>query len=130
MIAAVVFDLDGVIVDSEHVWAEVREQYARSSGGTYTDTATRDMMGMSAPEWSRYMADSLGVPGTPEEISAASVGTVRSASASASSSGGKCAFGTATTVMPAVCAERMPLCESSIATQPWGSTPRRRAASR
>jgi HAD superfamily hydrolase (TIGR01509 family) len=73
VIAAVVFDLDGVIVDSEHVWAEVREQYARSSGGTYTDTATRDMMGMSAPEWSRYMADSLGVPGTPEEISAAVV---------------------------------------------------------
>jgi HAD superfamily hydrolase (TIGR01509 family) len=28
------------------------------------------MMGMSAPEWSRYLADELGVPGTPEEISA------------------------------------------------------------
>ena len=70
MTDAVVFDLDGVIVDSEQVWDEVRERYTRESGGTYSDTATRDMMGMSAPEWSRYMAETLGVPGTPEEIDA------------------------------------------------------------
>jgi HAD superfamily hydrolase (TIGR01509 family) len=73
VIAAVVFDLDGVIVDSEQVWDEVRERYTRESGGTYTETATRDMMGMSAPEWSRYMAEALHVPGTPEEINAAVV---------------------------------------------------------
>ena len=73
MIAAVVFDLDGVIVDSEQVWDEVRENYVREVGGTYTDSATRDMMGMSSVEWSRYMADQLGVPGTPEEINAAIV---------------------------------------------------------
>jgi HAD superfamily hydrolase (TIGR01509 family) len=68
VIDAVVFDLDGVIVDSEQVWDDVREQYTRESGGTYTETATRDMMGMSSVEWSRYMHDALGVPGTPEEI--------------------------------------------------------------
>jgi HAD superfamily hydrolase (TIGR01509 family) len=73
VIAAVVFDLDGVIVDSEQVWDEVRERYTRESGGTYTETATRDMMGMSAPEWSCYMAEELHVPGTPEEINAAVV---------------------------------------------------------
>ncbi len=73
MIDAVVFDLDGVIVDSEQVWDEVRERYTRESGGTYTATATRDMMGMSSHEWSRYMSDALGVPGTPEEINAAVV---------------------------------------------------------
>jgi HAD superfamily hydrolase (TIGR01509 family) len=73
VIAAVVFDLDGVIVDSEQVWDDVRERYTRESGGTYIETATRDMMGMSAPEWSRYMAETLGVPGTPEEINAAVV---------------------------------------------------------
>ena len=72
-IDAVVFDLDGVIVDSEQVWDEVRERYTRESGGTYTATATRDMMGMSSREWSRYMAEALGVPGTPEEINAAVV---------------------------------------------------------
>jgi len=73
VIAAVVFDMDGVIVDSEQVWDEVRERYVREVGGTYTDSATRDMMGMSSLEWSRYMADQLGVPGTPEEINAAIV---------------------------------------------------------
>jgi len=73
VIEAVVFDLDGVIVDSEQVWDEVREAYTRESGGKYTDTAARDMMGMSSLEWSRYMADTLGVPGTPAEINAAIV---------------------------------------------------------
>jgi len=70
---AVVFDLDGVIVDSEHVWDEVRAAYTRESGGRYTDGATRDMMGMSSPEWSAYMASELGVAGSPDEINAAVV---------------------------------------------------------
>jgi HAD superfamily hydrolase (TIGR01509 family) len=73
VIDAVVFDLDGVIVDSEHVWDEVRAAYTRESGGRYPDRATRDMMGMSSLEWSKYMASELGVPGTPEEINAAVV---------------------------------------------------------
>ena len=70
MIEAVVFDLDGVIVDSEQVWDDVRERYTNEAGGTYTESAARDMMGMSSHEWSRYLADRLGVPGTPEEINA------------------------------------------------------------
>ncbi len=73
MIEAVVFDLDGVIVDSEQVWDEVRERYTRETGGSYTEQATREMMGMSSSEWSRYMAMELGVPGTPAEINAAIV---------------------------------------------------------
>jgi HAD superfamily hydrolase (TIGR01509 family) len=73
VIDAVVFDMDGVIVDSEQVWDDVREQYVREAGGTYTATATRDMMGMSSVEWSRYIADELGVPGTPREINDAIV---------------------------------------------------------
>jgi HAD superfamily hydrolase (TIGR01509 family) len=73
VIEAVAFDLDGVIVDSERVWDEVRESYTRESGGTYTESAARDMMGMSSLEWSRYMADALGVPGTPDDINAAVV---------------------------------------------------------
>jgi HAD superfamily hydrolase (TIGR01509 family) len=73
MVSAVVFDLDGVIVDSEQVWDEVREAYAKQAGGVYPETATREMMGMSSVEWSRYMAETLRVPGTPEEINAAVV---------------------------------------------------------
>ena len=50
MTAAVVFDLDGVILDSEHVWDKVREELARERGGRWSDRAQRDMMGMSSPE--------------------------------------------------------------------------------
>jgi HAD superfamily hydrolase (TIGR01509 family) len=70
---AIVFDLDGVIVDSEQVWDDVRERYTEEVGGTYTASAARDMMGMSSHEWSAYMSEHLGVPGTPEEINAAVV---------------------------------------------------------
>ena len=62
-----------MIVDSEQVWDDVRESYTREQGGIYTERATRDMMGMSSLEWSQYMADVLGVPGTPDEINAAVV---------------------------------------------------------
>jgi HAD superfamily hydrolase (TIGR01509 family) len=70
VIEAVVFDLDGVILQTEEVWDEVRGRYVVERGGRYDEAAQRAMMGMSAPEWSRYLADELGVPGTPEEISA------------------------------------------------------------
>lgn len=73
MTVAVVFDLDGVVVDSEQVWDDVRERYTREVGGTYSEQATRAMMGMSSAEWSRYMSATLGVPGTPQEINDAIV---------------------------------------------------------
>jgi HAD superfamily hydrolase (TIGR01509 family) len=64
----VVFDLDGVLIDSEARWDEAREGVAREHGGRYGPDATTAMMGMSAPEWSRYMGSELGVPLAPEEI--------------------------------------------------------------
>ncbi|HSJ17979.1 MAG TPA: HAD family phosphatase [Solirubrobacterales bacterium] len=67
---AVIFDLDGVLVDSEQVWDEVRERLADERGGRWHPRAQRDMMGMSSIEWSRYMSDELGVPLSPEEVSA------------------------------------------------------------
>jgi HAD superfamily hydrolase (TIGR01509 family) len=67
---AVVFDLDGIIVDSEHVWDEVRQQLAEERGGRWNEQASRDMMGMSSPEWSRYMHDVIGLAEPPEEINA------------------------------------------------------------
>ena len=70
MIAAVVFDLDGVIVDSEHVWNEARETLARERGGRWHAGAQGDMMGMSSLEWSRYMHDVIGLAESPDEISA------------------------------------------------------------
>jgi HAD superfamily hydrolase (TIGR01509 family) len=59
---AVIFDLDGVLLDSEQRWDEVRESFVRETGGHWRDEATRTMMGMSSPEWSGYLHDVLGVP--------------------------------------------------------------------
>lgn len=68
MIDAVVFDLDGLLLDTEQVWDEVREQLVRERGGRWHDRAQQDMMGMSSKEWTRYMHEELGVPDPPEEI--------------------------------------------------------------
>jgi HAD superfamily hydrolase (TIGR01509 family) len=70
MIDVVVFDLDGLLLDSEHLWDEAREQLARERGGRWHDRAQADMMGMSSPEWSRYMHEQIGLAESPEEISA------------------------------------------------------------
>jgi HAD superfamily hydrolase (TIGR01509 family) len=74
--AAVVLDLDGVIVDTEHVWDRVRRDYVAEHGGRWTPEATRAMQGMSSTEWSRYLIDDLGASGDPADVSAAVAGTV------------------------------------------------------
>jgi HAD superfamily hydrolase (TIGR01509 family) len=66
--AAVVFDLDGVLLQSEEVWDAVRERYVRERGGRYDEDVQRAMMGMSAPEWSRFLHEEAGVPADPDEI--------------------------------------------------------------
>ncbi len=72
-IEAVVFDLDGVLIDSEAAWNTARKEVAGSYGGRWLDDAQTEMMGMSSTEWSSYMHDRLGVELSPEEISAAVV---------------------------------------------------------
>jgi HAD superfamily hydrolase (TIGR01509 family) len=68
VIEGVIFDLDGLLLDSEQVWDEAREELAKERGGRWSDHAQRDMMGMSSPEWSAYMHDVIGLPEPPEEI--------------------------------------------------------------
>jgi HAD superfamily hydrolase (TIGR01509 family) len=69
-IAAVIFDLDGVLLDSETAWVEVKKEFTEESGGHWKEGARLDMLGMSSIEWSQYMHDELGVPVPPETISA------------------------------------------------------------
>lgn len=66
---AVFFDLDGVLIDSERAWDAARRAVVEQAGGKWRAGATEAMMGMSAPEWSRYLHEQLHVPLAPEQIS-------------------------------------------------------------
>lgn len=68
-IDAVIFDLDGVLIDSEGVWNEARREVSRQHAGRWPPEAQEAMMGMSSTEWSAYMHDQLGVELSAQEIS-------------------------------------------------------------
>jgi len=70
MIEAVVFDLDGVLIDSEPVWEEVRRGLVAERGGHWAPDAQRRLMGMSTPEWARYLSQDLGVGLPPDQVAA------------------------------------------------------------
>jgi len=69
LIRAVIFDLDGLLLDSESAWDGGRKALVAEHGLDWPDGATEAMLGMSAPEWSRYVNEQLGVPLEPVEIS-------------------------------------------------------------
>ncbi len=73
MIRAVVFDLDGVLIDSEPVWEQVRRELVAERGGHWAPDAQRRLMGMSTPEWARYLSEDLGVGLPPDEVATAVV---------------------------------------------------------
>jgi HAD superfamily hydrolase (TIGR01509 family) len=68
IVRAVVFDLDGVLIDSEPVWERVRRSYVAEHGGTWTDDAQERLMGMSTPEWATYLSEELGVHEEPDDV--------------------------------------------------------------
>jgi HAD superfamily hydrolase (TIGR01509 family) len=73
LIDAVIFDLDGVLLDSESAWLAAKRAVVEEWGGRWKDEASHAMLGMSAPEWSVYMSDELALDRSPEEIDAAVV---------------------------------------------------------
>ncbi len=69
----VIFDLDGVLVDSEQAWDQARKDVVDAHGGAWKDSATRDMLGMSSKEWPVYVVEQLGAQLTPDEVNRAVV---------------------------------------------------------
>ena len=61
MIKAVVFDMDGVLIDSEPVWERVRREFVADRGGRWPEDAQDRMMGMSTAEWSAYISEDFGL---------------------------------------------------------------------
>jgi HAD superfamily hydrolase (TIGR01509 family) len=68
IIRAVVFDLDGVIIDSEGVWEEVRRAYVARHGREFLPDSQQKMMGMNTGEWSRHLSEDVGVGVPPERV--------------------------------------------------------------
>lgn len=62
-IEAVVFDMDGVLIDSEDIWLSVRVEFAASVGGRWTHEDQVATMGVSTAAWARLMVDRLGLSG-------------------------------------------------------------------
>jgi HAD superfamily hydrolase (TIGR01509 family) len=67
-VQAVVFDLDGVLVDSEGLWDDVRRGIAAGAGRAWPAGASTALQGVGTDDWSTYMAHEVGIPGTPESI--------------------------------------------------------------
>jgi HAD superfamily hydrolase (TIGR01509 family) len=72
-LSTIIFDLDGVLVDSEQAWDQARRDVVDAHGGAWKDSATRDMLGMSSKEWPVYVVEQLGAQLTPDEVNAAVV---------------------------------------------------------
>jgi HAD superfamily hydrolase (TIGR01509 family) len=71
MIEAVVFDMDGVLIDSEPVWEEVRREFVAQRGGRWLPDTQDRLMGMSTGEWSAYLSSDLGVGMSPSGVASA-----------------------------------------------------------
>lgn len=68
MIEAVIFDMDGLLVDSEPVWDQARRSMADRAGKTWTEDDHKAVMGVSTREWADYMIDRLELSLSPQAV--------------------------------------------------------------
>ncbi len=76
MIEAVVFDLDGLLVDSERYWNEARRVMAAERGIDWNADDHRACMGVSTRTWASYMIRRLNLDLEPEQVEAHIIGTM------------------------------------------------------
>lgn len=69
--AAVLFDMDGTLVDSEKLWDVALHELAAEYGGTLSDAARKAMVGTSMAASMRLLHDDLGQPERDPQVSAA-----------------------------------------------------------
>ncbi len=77
MTRAVVLDLDGTLTDTETLWDGIRRGLAADAGLPWPDDASTRMMGMSTQQWSAYLVEDVGLPGSPPEVAARTIGAMR-----------------------------------------------------
>lgn len=68
MVAAVIFDMDGVLIDSEEIWSRVRAEVVARHGGHWTEQDQRNVMGDNSRQWSAYIKRTWNVPLSEDEI--------------------------------------------------------------
>lgn len=68
MIEAVVFDMDGVIIDSEPVWQQVRVDLVTEHGAVWTDADGDAVRGSESEFWATMVSQRLAGALTPDEV--------------------------------------------------------------
>lgn len=69
--SAVLFDLDGTLVDSMWMWTEIDIAYLGSLGKTFSPSLQKEIEGMSFTETAVYFKEQFQIPDSIEEIKAA-----------------------------------------------------------
>lgn len=66
--AAVLFDMDGTLIDSEHYWLSSEQELAESWGGKWTSEDGEKLIGMSLYESTQLIKEKIGIDMTPLQI--------------------------------------------------------------